>query len=581
MKGFAARWRGLILLGLMLAISLAAYSQDKPLAVDQAFQVKLQVQDPQHVTLVWTIAPNYHLYSDAFGIKVLTPPAAAVADWQLPDGQPGYDNIRGHYLAYYGQLVLPLTLTQGDAHHLRLQVSYQGCADLGFCYPPQTKVLTTDSGGWASWWHASGDVHQIETLLGHQSLAGVWLSFFVFGLLLAFTPCVFPMLPILSSIIVGQGPHLSTWRAFCLSAVYVGASALTYAVAGVLAGLAGHHLQSSLQNPWVMGVFGLILVLLSLSLFGFYELQLPHGWQQRLDQVNRKQSRGTLWGVAIMGCVSTLVVSPCVSAPLIGALTYIGQQGNPWLGGSALLVMGLGMGLPLLLVGVSAGKYLPTAGQWMVRVKAAFGVALLVLAIYLWSRFLTPTITLVLWGLLAIGLAVYLGAFEAAITAWARFNKAAGLALALYGACLIIGAASGADNPWQPLAKFMPVNQAQAGTFSSSLWQPLNTVAQWQQIEAQRPTTPVLVDFYADWCESCVSMDQHVFANAVVQQQLKAKQVRLLRVNVTQQTPEQLALQQHFHVVAPPTMILVEGDRQQQIVGEQSVEDFVAKMQSW
>lgn len=554
-----------------------------PLPVDQAFHLVPKVKDATHVDLQWDIAPDYHLYSDSIQVTLLSPASSQLADWQLPDGKLAYDTIRGQHLEYYHQLILPLSLQKGTTADVTLQVKYQGCADLGVCYPPQTKVLQlSEASSQASghWFKGGADVKQIKDLLAQQSILGVWLSFFVFGVLLAFTPCVFPMLPILSSIIVGHGHSLSRWRAFYLSFLYVLASALTYACAGVLAGLAGDHVQSALQNPWVLAGFGLMLLLLSLSLFGFYELQLPQKWQHSLDQRNRQQKHGSAIGALIMGCLSTLIVSPCVSAPLVGALAYIGQTGSPWLGGSALLIMGLGMGVPLILVGLSAGQWLPKAGKWMTQVKAVFGVSLVWLAIEMWSRFLPTSASMALWGVLAMIIAVYLGAFEAAQAGWSRFWKGCGLVLAFYATCLMFGAASGASDPWQPLAKIVPIQLASAAIETSG-WQTVPTVAELdRQLDTARAKSQaVLVDYYADWCVSCKKMDREVFGQPKVQQWFQQHGVLLLRIDLSQQNATQAALQKRFDVVAPPTLVYIDQTGgEHSLVGEQTVASLLTHL---
>ena len=585
--------KNIVRYGLMIAVFFWASAQAvNPLPVAEAFQLTTQVSDSQHVKLIWQIAPHYHLYSDAFKISVLTP-NTTLADWQLPDGKMAYDPSRGQYLEYRDRLVLPLTLTTGSAEQLQLKVSFQGCADLGFCYPPQTQTLNLDSTVAApltSASHnlvtASTDLSSISAILAKQSLAGIWLAFFVFGLLLAFTPCVFPMLPILSSIIIGHGAKLSSAKAFTLSLIYVLASACTYALAGVMAGLAGNHWQSALQNPWVLGIGGLLLSALSLSLFGFYELQLPLSWQQRLNTFSRNQNGGSYWGALIMGVLASLIVSPCVSAPLVGALAFIGESGSAWLGGSALLMMGLGMGLPLLLFGMSAGKWLPRAGLWMGYVKSIFGVSLVWMSIDLWGRFLPGNITLGLFSLLCITLAVYLGAFEAAKWGWSRLWKGLGLALALYGACLMIGALTGAEDAARPLAKIQGQASPSTSQVSAATWRTVNSEAQLEVVLATAKTLnqPVLLDFSADWCVSCTKLKRDVLDQLSAQQALQANQWTLVRVDVTHQSADVIAIEQRYQVVAPPTLVFINRQglvlTDKTLVGEQSLNGFLQQLAS-
>ncbi len=567
---------------ILLFVSMTLHAVS-PLPVAQAFELTSCVQDATHFSLSWKIAPQYHLYSDAFKIMVVDPQNVSLADWQLPNGTPAYDPERGHYVEYRQQLTVPLSLVNGTTAHLQVKVNYQGCADLGFCYPPQSQVLNIGPSEPVDTLEASNAVSKIGRILAHQSLLGVLSAFFGFGLLLAFTPCVFPMLPILSSIIIGHGSRLSTLKAFSLSFVYVLASAFTYAIAGAIAGLAGNRWQNALQNPFILGGFGLMMVVLALSLFGFYEVQLPHSWQQRLNRINHQQHGGSYFSALIMGVLATLIVSPCVSAPLVGALAYIGQTGSAWLGGSALLMLGLGMGLPLLLVGTSAGRWLPKAGAWMAQVKAVFGVGLLWLAISLWSRFLPETVSLGLWGIGSIVISVYLGAFEAAAYGWHRLWKALGIVLALYGACALIGALRGNGDPFNPL---MAVNAASVTVVPSDSWQTVNSATALDNAltSAASQHKPVLVDFYADWCVSCHAMQREVFDVPQVQAALQTANLSLIRVDVTEQNADQLALQKTYGVVAPPTLVFI--DRQGQVltdrtlVGEQSAADFLTTIQS-
>lgn len=566
---------------------LASAQTMRPLPPDQAFVLKTEVQSDKSLQLKWTIAPDYHLYSDAIDVKVLAPSDAKLAEWQLPDGKPGSDPVRGHYLEYYNQLVLPLVLVNGSTSDLQLQISYQGCSDKGFCYPLQTKTVNLGAGGddVSSFLAKSNDANRIQQLLQNQDIWLVLLSFLGFGFLLAFTPCVFPMLPILSSIIVGHGENISTGRAFFLSLIYVLASAVTYAAAGMAAGLAGSHLQAALQNNWVLAVSGLLFVLLSLSLFGFYELRLPHSWQDRLTYLSRHQQSGNYLGVVVMGILSTLIVSPCVSAPLVGALAYIGQKGSVLFGGLTLFVMGLGMGIPLLVVGTSAGRLLPRSGGWMNAIKAVFGVALLAMAIWLWARILPSQAILVLWAILIIGVAIYLGALEAAPHGWPRFWKAIGLVLGFYGICLLIGAASGSDDPLQPLAKLASARGSAGCEVTKATDNDFMVVTNITALnkvlaEAKAAHRPVLLDFSAKWCTACHEMDNNVFNNARFKEVVTDRNIKLIRADVTSNNTDVQALEKAYDVIAPPTMIFFDkkGEKENIVVGGQKLDDFLKQI---
>ena len=348
--------------------------------------------------------------------------------------------------------------------------------------------------------------------LQHDSLAMTLLSFFGFGLLLSMTPCIFPMIPILSGIIVGHGHRITTARAFFLSLSYVVASALTYTMFGILAALFGSNLQTTFQQPWIIGLFSAIFVLLSLSMFGFYELELPNSIKTRLHNSSEKHRDGSLWGAAIMGALSSLIVGPCVAAPLAGALIFIGQSGNAVLGGGALFAMGMGMGVPLLLLGASAGKLLPKAGTWLYSTKAVFGVIMLAVAVWMLSRILPPAITILLWAMLLILPAIYLNAIDPLpenSSGWRKLWKGVGLMMLAYGLLLLIGFSMGNNNPLKPLQGFS-INNAQAaeqGIVFERVASLSALEARIQQASANHQ--PVMLDFYADWCISCKEMEAY------------------------------------------------------------------------
>ena len=399
---------------LLLLITGTGFAAIQPIPVDQAFQLKGALQQ-KHLMLHWQIAPGYQLYRERIQVKSIVDSPLHLDKLDLPRGILKTDKILGHYQIYQHQLTLSLPLLNYQNGEFRIIVNYQGCSAAGYCYPPQQRLLTLQISPFGA------QVQSIEKMavqiaqtqpsqLAQKSLWLTLLTFFGLGILLAFTPCVLPMVPILSGIIVGQ--KQSTRQAFLLSLTYVLAMALAYAIAGVLAGLLGKNLQAALQTPAVIIVFALLFVILACSLFGFYELRLPHKWQQQLTLLSQRQKSGSYLGVAIMGALSILVVSPCISAPLVAALAYISQTGHATLGGLILFVMGLGMGTPLLVIGTLEGKFLPKAGEWMNTVKIILGVLLLITAIWLLYRLLPGNICLILWGLIASTSAVYLGVFK-------------------------------------------------------------------------------------------------------------------------------------------------------------------------
>ncbi|RNE92772.1 protein-disulfide reductase DsbD, partial [Marichromatium sp. AB32] len=410
---------------------------------------------------------------------------------------------------------------------------------------------------------SAAPVSEQDRLASTLANASLWTSvalFFGLGLLLAFTPCVFPMIPILSGIIAGQGAGITTRRAFVLSLVYVLAMALTYTVAGVLAGLFGANLQAAFQDPWILGAFALVFVALALSMFGFYDLQLPASLQSRLAALSNRQQGGTLAGVAIMGLLSALIVGPCVAPPLFGALIYISQTGDALLGGVALFALSLGMGAPLIVIGTSAGKLLPRAGAWMEAVKAVFGVALLAVAISLIERVIPAAVAMLLWGLLLICSAVYLGALSPLgheSGGWRKLWKGLGVALLVYGGLMLIGAAAGGKDTLQPL-RGLGIGGGEA---AHAEFTRVKTVADLDRelAAASAQGRPVMLDFYADWCVACKEMERYTFSDPAVIAELD--RFVLLQADVTaNDAADQALMQGRFGIPGPPAMLFFGAD---------------------
>jgi thiol:disulfide interchange protein DsbD len=420
---------------------------------------------------------------------------------------------------------------------------------------------------------------QIALSLKTDSLSVTLLSFFGFGLLLAFTPCIFPMIPILSGIIVGHGNHISSLRAFLLSLSYVIASALTYTVFGILAAVFGHNLQASFQHPAVIATFSLVFIGLSLSMFGFYDLQLPNSLKTKAHNASVRHQDGSLWGAAIMGALSSLIVGPCVAAPLAGALIYIGQSGDALLGGSALFMLGLGMGFPLLLLGASAGKLLPKAGAWLNATKAVFGVLMLAMAVWILSRILPPAITLLLWSALLIIPAIYLNALEPLTinsTGWGKLWKGLGLMMLSYGLLLLIGFSMGHTNPLKPL---QGINSATAASKEASIkFERIHSIEQLEQRlkQASEQHKTVMLDFYADWCISCKEMESYTFTDNNVKQALS--NFILLQADVTANNAEDKALLARFNLIGPPAILFFNNTKEQsnqRVIGYQDASQFL------
>ncbi|MDD2738707.1 MAG: protein-disulfide reductase DsbD [Methylomonas lenta] len=557
---------------------------------EQAFQFFASLKDPQTVHVSWMIAEGYYLYKNKLGLTLDEASKTRLAQPSLPVGELHLDEEFGEVEIYRQELSLDVPIIRQGlaAETVELTAKFQGCADRGVCYPPMTSKVVLDLPATASLESipeqkpqvAASEQDQIVNALKQDSLALTLLSFFGFGLLLAHTPCVFPMIPILSGIIVGHGHQISTRKAFLLSASFVFASALMYTVFGILAALFGANLQATFQEPWVIATFAGLFVLLSLSMFGFYNLQLPSALQSKLHHSSDQHRDGSYWGAGIMGALSSLIVGPCVAAPLAAALIYIGQTGDVVLGGSALFVMGLGMGLPLLIVGASAGKLLPKAGAWMDATKAVFGVIMLAVAVWMLSRILPAAITMLLTAMLLIIPAIYLNAIEPLpqpVSGWKKLWKGVGLIMLVFGVMQLIGLSAGNSNPLQPLAGLAVGGDVQAKT--GIQFQRVRSLSELEQKLQQAKANQqwVMLDFYADWCVSCKEMEVYTFSDAQVKQQLNG--FMLIQADVTDNNPEDKALLQRFNLVGPPGIIFFDPEGQEhserRVIGYQDAATFV------
>ncbi|MGB6976567.1 MAG: protein-disulfide reductase DsbD, partial [Gammaproteobacteria bacterium] len=520
----------------------------------------------------------------------------------FPTGVAKHNSELGNFQAYQTNVEIPVPIVKPNTGDVNLLVTYQGCSELGFCYPPITKSFTVNlSGNYnqatsgttvhvpviaqtsAGKPHYVSDQERISRILEGGNLLLIILSCIGFGLLLSFTPCVLPIIPILSGIILGHDRAASTGKAFRLSLVYVLSMSLTYAVAGLLIGWLGSNLQVALQKPWVLVLFSLIFIWLALSLFGLYELQLPKGLQARIANISHHQKSGHYIGVAIMGCLATLIVSPCVTPPLVGILSYIGHKGSPLLGGIALFSLGIGMGIPLILIGTSGGKLIPKAGPWMNSIKSILGVMLLGIAIWMLQRLLPGPIILLMWAALLIICAIYLGALTTTSSSgWEKLWKGIGFLMLIYGVLLIFGAARGNSDPLKPLA-ISPFSSELHAATTEFTFQPVKTVAELQQALAlaKQQNRPALVDFYADWCTSCKIMAKQTFADPRVQKALNHFVV--LQANITDNNENDQALLQQFGVIAPPTVLFYNPTGEElshlRIVGEMDPDQFLKVIQ--
>jgi thiol:disulfide interchange protein DsbD len=582
----------------------------EPLPVDEAFVMNARFDGPNELTVGWQIQPGYYLYRDKLGV-------AADGDIELgkptmPAGEPFSDENFGDVRVFrdYVELEVPFARASAGEMPVTVRAAFQGCKDDSVCYPPaeQTMPLTLPpsasfassspvdaaaTGGAATADAAAtgGAAAPVsaQSRFAAVALGGSWLTllglFFVAGLALSFTPCVLPMVPIISGIIAGQG-QMSARRGFALSLTYVLGMAFTYTVAGALAALVGQQVQAVFQKPWIIALFAGFFVLLSLSMFGLYNLQMPAAIQTRLAGLANRQRAGTFIGTGVMGALSALIVTTCVAPALVAALAVIGQKGDVVRGAAALFTLSLGMGSPLLLVGASAGTLLPKAGTWMNAVKAGFGVMMLGLAIWMLERVLPGAVVLVLWALLVFLTGVFLGALEplpAQPRASRRLFKGVGVLACLYGALMLIGATLGGENPLQPIPRGAFGGGATGMTGAPAAepaFEPIESVAELETAlaAARQSQRPVLVDFTADWCVSCKEMEKYTFPDDGVAAALEP--FVLLRADVTANDEGDKALLQYFGSFGPPTIAFFDAHGRQQepykLVGFVPPEEFAA-----
>ena len=634
------------LLNLGQGLGIDASGEDEFLDPDAAF-VLSAAAGPGAVEARWDIAEGYYLYRDKFRFHAADGSGVTLGEAGFPKGKVKDDEYFGRMEVYYGSVAAFIPVSRADqARHadadgtVDIDVTYQGCAEAGLCYPPITKTVSLflpaaradtgtgaapeapdlaapGAGSGAQGMTAASDLAGLGMEGGIREAPGgpilpgsgaeeaapaempeqdriaealvsgnrwlVVLSLFGAGLLLTFTPCVLPMVPILSGIIVGQKVDgrsgVTTRRAFMLSLAYVLAMAFTYAVAGVVTGLFGANLAAAFQAPWIVSGFALVFVLLALSMFGFYDLRIPASWQAKLAALSHRQQSGTYVGVGAMGALSALIVGPCVAAPLAGVLIYIGRTGDPVLGGIALFALGMGMGVPLIVAGVSAGKLLPRAGAWMNAVKAVFGVMLLAVAIYLLERVAPEPVTLLMWAALFIVCSIYMGALDS-LTAesggWRRLWKGAGLVVLVYGVLVLVGAAGGQGDLLRPLKGIGPV--AGEGAPRDLEFRRVKGV---DGLNAQlHPATArgqiVMLDYYADWCVSCKEMERFTFSDSAVQAAISG--VLLLQTDVTANDALDKALLEEFGLFGPPAILFFGSDgrerRDLRVVGFMNAGEF-------
>ena len=582
---------------------LTGNKQPNFLPPDQAFGLSVNVRDAHTLQANFKVTPTYYLYRGKVTFTS-TDNAVKVTAIKFPKGEMKHDPNFGDTEVFHQsfQALVTLTRTNNAATRITMNAVYQGCSEEGLCYPPINKTLNINlpevaTGQLAPPVLTEAPPPALQAPISQPPLSegskiaqlfkggSFWLIvsfFFGAGLLLSLTPCVFPMIPILSGIIVGRGHKITHMHAFMLSLAYVLGMALTYAAAGVAAGYSGNLISNAMQTPWVLGSFAAVFVLLSLSMFGFYEFQLPTALQSKLSNTSNRLHGGHLSGVFLMGALSAIIMGPCVAAPLAGALLYIGQTHDALLGGVALFVMALGMGMPLLLIGTSAGVWLPKAGAWMEAVKQFFGVMLLALAIWIIQPLLPISVQMLLWAALLIFSAIYLHALEALphnAKGGHKLLKGIGILAFLLGVAYLIGALSGARDIMRPLGN---IGRSQAQESATLQFSRIKSLAELNQRITQANGKTVMLDFYADWCISCKEFERYTFSDSRVQ--AKLKNAVLLQADLTANNEDDKALLQKFQLFGPPAILFfdTQGREQsdQRVTGYLDSEQFLQSLQN-
>ena len=582
-----------IILFLMLFIySFSLEIGNKVLEPEEAFKVDF-IKNENSLNIKIELGEGIYLYDDKLQVNITKPnKIELLKDLKLPKPVP-YDGFIVHFDDLNIEIPYSLLKLKLDSNKYEIEFKFQGCSKAGLCYAPMSEkqiISFEENAKEESITSIKEDIKQKDELssslkqeaenlsetdniaasLKDSSTLIVLATFFGFGLLLAFTPCVFPMIPILSSIIVkaSQNESMSAKKGFLMSFVYVLAMSFAYSLAGIIAGIFGANLQASLQNPYVLVVFAFVFIALAFSMFGYFEIRLPASLQTKINKTADGKEKQGMLGIAIMGFLSALIVGPCVAPPLAGALVYIGQTGDALLGGIALFVMSLGMGVPLLLIGLGAGKFMPKPGGWMEGVTKIFGIIMLGVAIWLLDRVINPTVTMYLWAFLFISFGVYLKIYTHIIV------KSISKVLTILGAILIVGAVSGATNPLKPLDKF--TSKVSLLKQDELKFIKIQNIAQLEDA-ILKSSKPVILDFWATWCVSCKELDEITFKNDEVIKRLQ--NFTLLKVDVTQNSEEDKAIQKKFGVVGPPALIFWDENKQEvksaKIVGYKNPKEFL------
>jgi thioredoxin:protein disulfide reductase len=587
--------------------------------LDPAVAFKFSATEkPGEIQVTYRIAEGYYMYRERFAFATRNG-TATLGDPQLPSGHVKFDEtFNKNVETYRNELTIRIPVKQA-AGPFDLVVTSQGCADAGICYPPMDRVYhvsgaalqpagsaaaptvaATGTTAVATRQHAAADdepwyeratsADYAQSLLQGGGFLAIIGLYFVAGAVLSLLPCSYPMIPILSAIIIGEGARVTRARGFALSLAYVIGMALVYTALGVAAALVGQSLGAWLQNPWVLGAFGVLLTIFALTLIAGFDLALPQRWQDGVSRASTGRSGGKFAAVAVMGALSALVVGACMTAPLFAVLAFIAHTGNAFLGGAALFAMGLGLGVPLLIIGLGAGTLLPRAGAWMDGVKVFFGVVLLAAALWIVWPVLSATAQMLLSALWLLVAAASLGLFSAAVvegSVWRRLGRGIGAALAIWAAVLLVGLAAGSSDPLRPLAVLAarggPVavsnasNNAPAASQSDLTFAPVRSSNELDQA-VKTASQPAMLDFYADWCVSCKEMEKFTFSDARVQ--AKLKQMNLLRADVTANNTDDQALLKRFDLFGPPGIIFFDpaGKEVLRVVGYESADKFLRSL---
>ena len=562
---------------------------------ERAFAMSARALHARTAEVSFAIADGYYMYRERFKFALEDGAQATLGAPRLPKGERKKDQFFGDVETYRKavRVRIPVERASAEAQTLTLVVTSQGCADIGVCYVPMESkatlrlaALTGDSQAFMPTAPESASPPRFSISASDVDIAAMfqsgsrWLvlaSFLGFGLLLAFTPCVLPMIPILSGIIAGEGRDLGKLRALALSLAYVLGMAVTYAAAGVAAAYSGSLMATGLQNVWVLTSFAAVFVALAGSMFGFYELQLPGFLRHPLSAAHRRLEGGKLASVVLMGALSAVIMSPCVAAPLAGALLYINQTRDVLLGGAALFAMAIGMSVPLVAIGVSEGAWLPKSGPWMVGVKKFFGVLLLAVAIWIVSPVLPPIVVMLAWAALFIGSGLLL--WPAQATVRARLRKAAGVISLAAGVVLVVGAVTGSRDPLRPLAGL--AGEGTSWSAAPPKFQCVLSIAELDE-KLRSPGRPVMLDFYADWCVSCKEMESFTFSDPRVKAKLDG--MLLLQVDVTANSEADKQLLKKYSLFGPPGIIFFDAQGREikglRVIGYQNSERFLEVLDS-